>query len=177
MKASHMKKKHKNKYAIIYIFIILLITTFILTAKYISLLTGESTGVVARFDVNYEIENTNTLQINCNDDTIQSQTKKITLTNNSEVSVYATINLKIQNENNDMVEMPEYTSLSLYSEDGTEISKEEESTNSSIVYKVPLDMQTTKNVIVKLEVDENNKNDIEQLNANVNVKVTFSQID
>lgn len=177
MRVSNVGKKTKNKYLIIYIFVILLITTFILTAKYISLLTGESTGVVARFDVNYEIENTNSLQINCNDDNIQSKSKKITLTNNSEVSVYAIINLKIQNENNDMVDMPQYTNLSLYLEDGTEINKEEESTNSLIIYKVPLDIKTTQNVILKLEADEKNKNDIEQLNANVNVKVTFSQID
>ena len=103
--------------------------------------------------------------------------KEIKLNNNSEVTVMAQIAISLDNQKNESIDFPKYVWFALYYEDGTQIEKDEKSNDSKILFNVPIEMNTDKNVLLKLEIDEKNKNKIESLNAKVNISVTFSQVD
>lgn len=176
------RKKRKTintkKLFVTVILLIFLISFFIkLKAKYLSKFQNSDSTSVAKFNVNYEISNNDELQINCNNDSIAMPSKEIKLNNYSEVTVMAQIAISLDNQKNESIDFPEYVWFALYYEDGTQIEKNEKSNNSKILFNVPIEMNTDKNVLLKLEIDEENKNKIESLNAKVNISVTFSQVD
>lgn len=179
MKAKRMKdnKRVKPIYILIYILAFILLFSILLIARYSSLLKGNDTATVAKFDVNYEIENTDELKIDCNNANINTPSKKIILNNNSEVMVMASVKITLKDENNNPIEFPQNVKFKLTNEDGSEIDKSSQSSNVMNVFDVPININTSKNVLLNLLIDEEQKNEISQLKATANVAVTFSQID
>lgn len=160
------KKSRKIIYIFTYLLLLLVLTTSALNARYTEKTYGTSTATVAKFDASYELYDTSSFSINCNDIEITLPSKKITLNNNSEVSVIADVKIALKDKTGNIISMPKSFDFNLYNSDESKIEDKTLINDSITSFKVKINPKTSLVETLKLEFSKD-KAYIEKTEANI----------